>query len=113
MFIGDNAVGELGVLVDKLAPDGLASGCGLAAGDVLLAVNGCLCRSHAQARTLCDAAASLELVLQVRGEGVEKGGGGADRGGRVASSQWLSMPISLLRHGRSATQRRVLNQCSR
>jgi hypothetical protein len=42
----------------------------------VLAVNGILCRSHAQARTLCDAAASLELMLQVSGEGGEKGEGG-------------------------------------
>jgi hypothetical protein len=66
MFIADNPVGEMGLLVDKLTSDGLASGCGLAAGDVLLAVNGSLCRSHQQARAMCDAAASLELVLQVR-----------------------------------------------
>jgi len=61
--VSDNK--NVGVEVDAVIPDGLAAQAGITIGDVLVSVNGKLCRNHKQAVKLIDgSAAQVDLVVQ-------------------------------------------------
>jgi len=62
-----NRLGEAGVLVTALKPEGIAAKQGVMVGDIILSVNGCLVIQHHHAISLVDASEkTIDLVVASR-----------------------------------------------